>query len=171
MVTTPRSKWPVIAGAFALYAATPVVEYVYYSTELARGSYPTNADSIGIPLFQTCVGLAIAAPFFLVLLWASTRRYVAASPLTAWTSEAPICSVLWTVILGGLAATLLIDGAILGYHRHVLSFVHRAGLACAFLFMRAAAVSGCAAQPAVAPDDLAAGEYHRAAGNLRRARR
>jgi hypothetical protein len=133
------------------------VEYVYYSTELARGWYPTNADSIGIPFFQTCIGLAIAAPFFLLLLWASTRRYVAAPPLTAWASGAPVCSVLWTVVLGGLAATLLIDGAVLGYHRHVLAFVHRTGLACVFLFMRAAAVSGCAAQQAVAPDDPAAG--------------
>src|ERR1019366_4969733 len=150
MVKTPRAKWLVIMAAVVLYAVTPFVEAQYYSTELARGSYSTNADSIGIPIFQTLIGLAIVAPPFLVLLWLGTRRYVAGARLTAWNSKAGILAFLWTAVWGGLAAVLLIDGAILGFDRHPLSALHRGALAYVFLLIRAGSVPVDAAQQAVA---------------------
>jgi hypothetical protein len=157
MVRTPRSKWLVIVAALVLYAVTPVVETLYYLTELARGSYPPNADSIGIPVYQTILSLAVVAPLYLILLWLSTRHYAVGARLTAWNPNTAIRGFLWTAICGGLAALLLIDGAILGYYRHPLSVLHRGLLAYVFLLIRAAAIPAGPAQQATAADDTAAG--------------
>ncbi len=153
---TPRSRWSVLGFAGTLLIATPFVEALYYSSELRRGVYPTNGDSISIPLIQTCIGLAFVAPAFLAIAWLSTRRYVPGAPLLGWDNSRPLRSLLWTLLFAGIAVVLVIDALGMAYHQHLVSCFHRAALTLIALWMRATAVAN-AAQHAAAADNPAAG--------------
>jgi hypothetical protein len=68
----PRSRgifWLVIA---IWWLAAPFVEGVFYTEELRRGAYPTDADSISIPIIQHALGWLMVTPILAaVLVWAS----------------------------------------------------------------------------------------------------
>jgi hypothetical protein len=61
--------------AAVLIATAPSVEANYYSIELGRGSYPTDADSIGLPIAQFTIGLLVVSPILLAVCWVCLRSY------------------------------------------------------------------------------------------------
>lgn len=71
MLRTPKNRMSVAIIAAVLYLTAPLVEWFYYSIELARGSYPVNADSIGLPIglftIVWLIGLPLAAVLILLI--------------------------------------------------------------------------------------------------------
>ena len=103
MITTLKAKWHVALFATFLYITAPLVEAVYYTIQQGRGTYPANADSIAIPIFQFAFGLLLLSPLYVVVLWLAVRSYRGGRPLLAFDMTRPMQSVFWTLLLGGLA--------------------------------------------------------------------
>jgi hypothetical protein len=102
---TPKAKRTVWLLALISLLAEPFVEYVYYRTNLRRGAYPANADSIGIPIFQFAFGWVVTLPFVLAFIWFALRDYPGSVSFVAWNSARPVWSAAWSIILSLLAAS------------------------------------------------------------------
>ncbi len=102
MLRTPKNIISVIFLAVALYLTAPFVEWYFYTTELARGSFPSDADSISIPLFQFAVGWVLGAPVATLLIWFALRDYLGAVSLFAFNRARPVWSAFWTLVFGFL---------------------------------------------------------------------
>lgn len=98
MLKTPKSRASVIALALALYLTAPVVEWFYYTTELDRGSFPVDADSIGLPLGMFMVGWLVGAPLAALLIWLALRSYPGRVSLFSFNGERPYWSLLWSAL-------------------------------------------------------------------------
>ncbi len=98
----PKQRISVIILAIVLYLTAPFVEWYFYMTELARGSFPPDADSIGIPLFQFTIGWVLGAPVAALLVWFALRDYPGAVSLFAFNQERPAWSAFWTLLFGYL---------------------------------------------------------------------
>jgi sterol desaturase/sphingolipid hydroxylase (fatty acid hydroxylase superfamily) len=98
MLETPKKRSSVIALAIALYLTAPLVEWFYYRTELERGSFPVNADSIGLPLGMFMLGWFIGAPFAALIVWLILRSYPGRVSLFSFNGERPYWSIFWSVL-------------------------------------------------------------------------
>ncbi len=105
LIQTPRLKRTVWLLVLLAVFAEPFVEYVYYSTNLERGVYPPDADSIGIPLFQFAVAWIVTLPVVLGFVWFALRDYPGSVSFMAHNSGRPIWSLAWSVVLLLLAAS------------------------------------------------------------------
>jgi hypothetical protein len=105
-------------GLAVWWLAQPLAETLYYQHELRRGAYPTDADSISIPLFEFGFGWLSVTPLIVLIACWIVRR--AASGRFGWAtfdSSRRIWCALWTVILSVLAvfelwfaAMAIVDG-------------------------------------------------------------
>ncbi|MGI8641377.1 MAG: hypothetical protein ACR2MG_15700 [Pyrinomonadaceae bacterium] len=100
MLRTPKNRISVIFLAVALYLTAPFVEWYFYTTELARGSFSPDADSIAIPLFQFAVGWVLGAPIAALLIGFALRDYPGAISLFAFNRVRPVWSAVWTLVFG-----------------------------------------------------------------------
>lgn len=50
LTNTPRRAWPLAVTTLLVYASAPLFAIAHYGEMLRKGAYPTNADSIGIPI-------------------------------------------------------------------------------------------------------------------------
>ncbi|HLM60641.1 MAG TPA: hypothetical protein VK308_07555 [Pyrinomonadaceae bacterium] len=88
--------------ATALYLTAPLVEWYFYTTELARGSFPPDADSIAIPLFRFIIVWVLGAPVAALLIWFALRDYPGAVSLFAFNRARSLWSAAWTLVFGYL---------------------------------------------------------------------
>ncbi|HEX8289129.1 MAG TPA: hypothetical protein VF556_14090 [Pyrinomonadaceae bacterium] len=102
MLRTPKNRISVIFLAVALYLTAPLVEWYFYTTELARGSFPPEADSISIPLFRFVIVWVLGSPVAALLIWFALRDYPAAVSLFAFDRVRLVWSALWTLVFGFL---------------------------------------------------------------------
>ncbi|MBK7999553.1 MAG: hypothetical protein IPK15_12775 [Verrucomicrobia bacterium] len=86
---TPKRKWVVWLLAVGNLLAMPLVEEVYYETNLRRGAYPPEADSIGIPIMQFIAGWVVTLPVFLALIWFGFGEYPGAVSFVAFNKKRP----------------------------------------------------------------------------------
>ncbi len=71
----------------------------YYQFCLERGDYPIHADSIGIPIFQSAVGLIVLAPILSLGAYLLLRRSKLPAPLLVPFTEQPTDFVACVVCL------------------------------------------------------------------------
>ena len=142
VVRTPRSKWLLLLGLFLAYCATPLAVASYYSTELRRGAYPVEADSIGIPIFQSVVLLLTITPVVVIGAWMPVRNYRPSASLWAWAPSRPLAATLWTTFLGALALAEMVLAIALAQTAHALLAIHALASAYMSLVLRASIVAG-----------------------------
>lgn len=102
MLRTPKNRISVAASAAVLYLTAPIIEWFYYSTELARGSYPVNADSIGLPISLFTIVWLIGLPLVAALIWLALRSYPGSVSLFGFNAARPYWSVVWSVLFAYL---------------------------------------------------------------------
>jgi hypothetical protein len=129
-----------VAAVLILLFAAPLVEAAWYFSAAKRGVFPPEADSISIPIFQFTAGLVLVSPFFLLVLWASTRRYPGQEPLLTWAPRAPVQSWAWSLFFGAAAALMVMDVLICVRGLDPIGAVHRTSCAYMALVLRASAV-------------------------------
>ncbi len=102
MLRTPKNRMSVAALAAVLYLTAPVVEWFYYSTELTRGSYPVNADSISLPIGLFTIVWLIGLPLAAALIWFVLRSYPGSVPLFGFNVARPYWSAVWSALFAYL---------------------------------------------------------------------
>src|SRR4030095_5993529 len=105
MLHTPKRKVVLWVLALVSLMAEPVVEAVYYRTSLGRGMFPTNADSIAIPIAQFFVGWLVTLPLVLAFIWFALREYPGSVSFFTFNANRPIWSTVWSALLGLVAAS------------------------------------------------------------------
>ena len=102
-----RVKWIL---ALTIVGA-PVIVAAHFMTRLSRGDYPSEADSIGIPVFG--YGLFVF-PLTLIILGFSLYCYTPGAFLFAWSQERFGRSLLWTLVstfpVGYSSLLMILDG-------------------------------------------------------------
>jgi hypothetical protein len=139
---TPENKSSVAILAGLLYLTAPIVEWVFYSTELARGTFPVNADSISIPLFGFMVVWLIGAPEAVLIVWFVLRSYPGRVPLFGINRNRPIWSFVWSAVFVFLVYKLLSFDFQSVFRANPLDVVQSTGLALLFLYIRCSVVYG-----------------------------
>jgi hypothetical protein len=79
------------------WVTQPIVVAVFYRTELFRGAYPTDADSIGIPIFGFAIIWALLTPLVAWTLWRGLRQAPEHSSLLAFDRMRPVAATAWSV--------------------------------------------------------------------------
>lgn len=107
---TPKNRRTLGIFILLTWLAAPVVETAYYNIELSRGTFPLDADSISIPIFQFLIGWLIASPFIAGISYWVLKHYTPSVPITTWNKKRPI----WTSFITGLFFVfLLLEGKFL----------------------------------------------------------
>lgn len=96
---TPGKRFVPWVLALGWLSLQPVASWVYYETNLRRGAYPPEADSIIIGQMQAVIGWGITLPVFLAFFWFCLRHYPGRVSLFAFDRKRPLRSSVWTVIL------------------------------------------------------------------------
>lgn len=96
---TPRSKWTVWLWALAWLALQPVASWVYFATNLRRGAYPPEADSIIIGQISAVAGWFITLPLFLGFFWLCFRDYPGRVSWLCFSRARLVWATVWTVLL------------------------------------------------------------------------
>ena len=99
---TPKTRTNLIILAIVLYLTAPFVEWYFYANELVRDSFPSNADSIAIPLFQFAIGWVLGAPIAALLIWLALRGYPGSVSLFSFNRVRFVWSAIWTLLFGYL---------------------------------------------------------------------
>jgi hypothetical protein len=88
-----------MAGAmFGFWWVTqPIVVAVFFRRELFRGAYPTDADSIGIPIFGFAIIWALLTPLVAWIVWRGLRQAPEHSSLLAFDRMRPVAATAWSV--------------------------------------------------------------------------
>jgi hypothetical protein len=141
--TPQRVHGPLLLG-LVLYVAAPLLDIQYYSAMLRRGAYPTNADSIGLPIGFSFAASLLFAPVFLVLLWVALRRYAPGTRLNVWRRDR--MALTWAATLGCLAiSALAVESAIYMASEGLwLYALHGVGVVYFLAIARAAFLAGLA---------------------------
>jgi hypothetical protein len=98
----------VLMMAAALFLTAPAVVAGYYYVELERGSFPVDADSIGIPIFWFVTVLIVTAPITWGFIWLCVRRYPGSVSLGVWNRRRPLWALAWTIVVSAIIAMFLI---------------------------------------------------------------
>lgn len=128
--------------AVLLYLAAPVVEAVYYYTQQKRGAYLPGADTIAIPIIQFAGALLLISPVFAVAVWLAARTYQGQRSLLAFDKARPVHSLLWSLLLGGLALYCLGEALFSLCHSQPLDFAEAALWAYLLLCVRSSHAGG-----------------------------
>lgn len=140
----PASQWPIWAAALAALGSFPLVALVYYPALLDTGTLPTDADSIGIPIYSCFILTAVLVLPVLAVTALCIRRGTI-GPLWGWRHDRPIAALAISLPFGGLAALgaafIVVSLFQLEFWFDVLWLVH-AGICVLWLLLaRAAAIS------------------------------
>ena len=142
MFRTPKSRTSVAVLAAVLYLTAPFVEWVYYSAELARGSYPVSADSIGLPIGLVTIAWLIGLPLAAALIWVTLRSYPGSVSLLGFNAARPYWSAVWSVLFAYLVFQSIffcVQSVSLG---HPLDVAQSGLIAYLFLCLRSSIVYG-----------------------------
>jgi hypothetical protein len=101
---TPSQRKPLLVFAVSLIASQPVFIFLHYFWNELRGVYPSDADSIAIPIFYGWIAWVIWAPLVLAVVFWALRAYRGSSWLFKWNGNRPIWSVAWSLVFGVLIA-------------------------------------------------------------------
>jgi hypothetical protein len=105
MLHTPQNRKTFVVFTFALILSQPLFSFGYYVHNSLAGAYAWNGDSIAIPIFVESLSWLVWMPIVLTLLWRTVfKRYPGAVSLSAWNSERPVWSLLWTILFALLLA-------------------------------------------------------------------
>jgi len=104
----PSRSWPLWILSVVLLLALPALSFIYWPLVLQSGVLPTEADSIGIPMFYDLFSAFILAPIVLGTAWLCLRRYNPDVRLAAWRWDRPTRTLLASMVLGGAAASLAV---------------------------------------------------------------
>jgi hypothetical protein len=121
------------------WLAAPWVEALYYRTELARGAFPPEADSIGLPLGQHFIGWLAFTPVLVAIVLLALRGAPRRFSLLAFDRGRPWWSGGWTVGLGALALDHLWSAGAAAMRGHPADVVHSLVGVVALLALRGAA--------------------------------
>jgi hypothetical protein len=121
---TPRSRTIVLLAAAVLFLTAPAVVARYYYVELGRGLFPSDADSIGIPIFGFTILLLVTAPITWGFVWLCVRRYPGGVSLAAWNPLRPLWALGWTIVIVGAIAMFLVLTPWKDVAYHPLLIVH-----------------------------------------------
>jgi hypothetical protein len=100
MLKTPEHKWTVGVLGLILIFTEPLVEEFFYRTALRQGRFPTNADTVAIPIHAFQTGWLYFLPFALLLLWLALRSYPEQKEFIWFRRERPIWSGAWSFFFG-----------------------------------------------------------------------
>lgn len=90
MIRSPAKRSILAVCTIPVTMTAPLVVGMHFWTRWIRGDYPSNADSIGLPIF----GYAIFVwPVCLTLLGAALIRHVGSLPLWNWRKDRPFRSI------------------------------------------------------------------------------
>jgi hypothetical protein len=142
VVRTPRSRWSLLLGLLLAYCATPLAVASYYSTELRRGAYPVEADSIGIPIYQSVFVLLTMIPVVFIAGWMAVRNYRPSAVLWAWAPSRPLAAAFWSTFLVAAALAQVLVAVALAQTGHGLPAIHASATAYMSLLLRASIVAG-----------------------------
>ena len=98
MSTPAKAKVLAIYIAF-IWLCSPIVEAIYYSTELERGSYPPQADNVIIPIVQFTIGWFLLTPVVVAFVWWLVKHYPGKVSLLSWNREKQFKSYIITIII------------------------------------------------------------------------
>ncbi|MBN1182336.1 MAG: hypothetical protein JXB49_08630 [Bacteroidales bacterium] len=95
---------PAKAKILAMYIAfiwfcSPIVEAIYYSTELKRGSYPPESDTVIIPIMQFTISWFLLTPLIVAFVWWLVKHYPGKVSLLSWNREKQFKSYIITTII------------------------------------------------------------------------
>ena len=109
IIFTPKKRYQVHLYWVIYFISRPFSSCAYYTWNLKRGAYPTNADSISIPIFQEILGLIIIVPLAMLgILWI-TKNYPGKVNVFINNSKRPLWSLVWTILFISLIIISLLD--------------------------------------------------------------
>ncbi len=94
---TPKRAVTVVALLIATHAVRPLVDQVYYRVGLRMGAFPTNADSIGIPLANAWTGWLIGWPLVILVAAFLGRTYTGSLSFLLFDWSRIRWSLFWTI--------------------------------------------------------------------------
>ena len=107
----PASSVPLWILAILMLLGFPALNLIYWTLVLQSGALPTDADSIGIPLFSSIVVTVVLTPIILGTTWLCLRHYNPETKLTAIRRDRPLRSFLATLVFGGMAIVVVAAAA------------------------------------------------------------
>jgi heme/copper-type cytochrome/quinol oxidase subunit 2 len=96
----PNHLWPFWIVALLLPSGFAGMAFVYYPILLQSGTLDPNADSIGIPIFETLAAVVVFTPIVLVVTAACLWKYRGGASLLIWDLERPYRSIIVTFLFG-----------------------------------------------------------------------
>lgn len=103
----PSSSVPLWVFTVLMLIGFPALNLIYWSWVLQSGVLPTDADSIGIPIFASFAVTAVLTPIVLGTTWLCLRHYNPDARLTAVRRDHPLRSFLATLVSGGMAIVVV----------------------------------------------------------------
>jgi len=108
---TPQKTKAFVRIAIGVTFMAPMMVLAHFVVRTARGDYPWNGDSIGIPVF---IYWLLVFPFSLLFLIQGLRSYKPEVFLFAWNPRRMWRSAAWTIMtiypLGMSTVGMLLDG-------------------------------------------------------------
>lgn len=139
--STPVSRWTICVLCIIWYLLIPIADRVYYSIELRSHAYPTNADSIGIPIMQGQIAWQSLAPAYLALLVFAVATYTGGHSFLLYDRTRPIWSFFWSAPLL-LLCVVQLGFALFGLrHLQLLDLTHNTLLVYLLLAIRSSLVT------------------------------
>jgi hypothetical protein len=114
-IRTPTKRWQYLLFVNLLWFSSIPIAIFYYSRRLDEGAFPTDADSISIPIIETAITIFVLAPFLNAFLWVTSRQYPGSISVFCNTGNRGKKYWIWTVlaILGaGLSVYAFADSAL-----------------------------------------------------------
>ena len=140
MFMTPKRRMPIIILAILLYLTAPLIEWYYFSTELARGSFQPSADSILLPIWTFLIGWALGAPVASLLLWYALFRYPGQVSLFGFNHARPYWSLAWSILFAVLVFCDLFFAVTSAYRWQPLDLLQSVTMVYLLLCLRASIV-------------------------------
>jgi len=93
---TPAHRWALWSIANVLWFSAIPAHWFYLTRELEAGSFPVDADSIGIPFFGAAILVTALAPVLNLAWWWLSQRYpgsisLSVSNKSSWAGRLLLC--------------------------------------------------------------------------------
>jgi hypothetical protein len=106
-IRTPTKRWHFLLFVNLLWFSIIPIAIFYYTRVLNEGAFPTDADSISIPIIETAISVFVVAPFLNAFLWITSRRYPGPIPIFSSPGIRGKKYWIWTALAMLGAATLI----------------------------------------------------------------
>lgn len=123
IMSTPNRARTVAIYIAIVWLCAPLVEVIYYQTELNRGSFPPEADAIMIPIMQFTIGWLISTPVAAAFVYWVLKSYPGSVSLLSWNKEKRIKSYTFTAILVTFAAMEFVFAFQSAFRNQIADFI------------------------------------------------